>query len=658
MAKIIESTNSSSLTTAAIVDASGNVWTLVKSTSSGLQVARNGVVDTTTANVVEIAYVNHKVYQKNSAGNWWYYAAGKWVATSNPLGKPTPTPTPTPAPTPVPTPVPTPTPTPAPGPTPSKSGSVLTSTSGSLIDNSLTVWTLVASANSGLQIAKNGVVDTLTANVTQLLFLNGAMYQENNQGGWWVWQPSASYPWVGTSNPLSGPTPTPTPAPTPGPTPAPSPTPSPAPSGGTGPTASSAFINVSCGNGTGNTLKPTLFGVSMASDVDFSPWSNATLQNVAKTTAGFGLPGMHARINTNDTSMSSSGSPNLTYVDRVSAAIPNIIDLNTGDFSYNLGGSGLTNASSFAAGAASIAKRFISNGVPCKMYEIFNENDGLDINTYASILNATASALHAIDPSIVLVGTNDSWMNSSRMASLAKLCGSNLGRFSYHTYAVDPSYSDASAMSQAKTRFSSDAKGLRSAVLGTACAATPASLGEYNMDGNPPGDIRSTKIQGAVWNLLGLYTAFTADPLTTHGAIWDWLGDGYYGLIIDPNNNPANLPSYSLVPVAYALKNCRQYMGGNVVKTTTPSGNIVTIGTTNGNNVSLLIINYDTSASFSGPIAFSNWPVSSTGNGSVNVHTVSAANPTSSNTTLAVSKGVTASITIPAMSVTVITSAS
>jgi hypothetical protein len=53
--------------TSAIVDASGNKWTI---TSSG-QVAVNGTADTTTANVTELAYVNKQVWQENANNLWW-----------------------------------------------------------------------------------------------------------------------------------------------------------------------------------------------------------------------------------------------------------------------------------------------------------------------------------------------------------------------------------------------------------------------------------------------------------------------------------------------------------------------------------------------------------------------------------------------------------
>nr|WP_294531124.1 cellulase family glycosylhydrolase [uncultured Rhodopila sp.] len=50
-----------------IVDASGNTWSI---TGAG-QVAVNGVTDTTTGNVTELAYVNNEVWQENANNLWW-----------------------------------------------------------------------------------------------------------------------------------------------------------------------------------------------------------------------------------------------------------------------------------------------------------------------------------------------------------------------------------------------------------------------------------------------------------------------------------------------------------------------------------------------------------------------------------------------------------
>jgi hypothetical protein len=53
--------------TAAIVDAGGNKWTI----TSGGQVAVNGTTDTSTAHVTELAYVDGKIWQENSSSLWW-----------------------------------------------------------------------------------------------------------------------------------------------------------------------------------------------------------------------------------------------------------------------------------------------------------------------------------------------------------------------------------------------------------------------------------------------------------------------------------------------------------------------------------------------------------------------------------------------------------
>ncbi|MEA2740440.1 MAG: hypothetical protein QOH05_3747, partial [Acetobacteraceae bacterium] len=171
-------------TTAAITDASGNKWTI----TSGGQVAVNGVADTTTANVTELAYVNGTIWQENASKLWWgetkpnaAWSPAAGTATSplpaSPTPTPAPTPKPTPAPPPTPTPAPTPTPTPkptpaptpspTPAPTPSANDTVVTGTTAAITDASGNKWTIT----SGGQVAVNGVADTTTANVIKLAYV-------------------------------------------------------------------------------------------------------------------------------------------------------------------------------------------------------------------------------------------------------------------------------------------------------------------------------------------------------------------------------------------------------------------------------------------------------------------------------------------------------
>ena len=75
---------------AAITDASGNTWSI----TGGGQVAVNGVADTTTANVTELAYVNNQVWQENSANLWWGKTspAAAWAPAAGTATSPLPAP--------------------------------------------------------------------------------------------------------------------------------------------------------------------------------------------------------------------------------------------------------------------------------------------------------------------------------------------------------------------------------------------------------------------------------------------------------------------------------------------------------------------------------------------------------------------------------------
>jgi hypothetical protein len=63
---------------------SGNVLAI----TSGAQITCNGVVFAQTSGVVELYYLNHTAYQKNSAGNWYgpITATSSGTAVSAPAG--------------------------------------------------------------------------------------------------------------------------------------------------------------------------------------------------------------------------------------------------------------------------------------------------------------------------------------------------------------------------------------------------------------------------------------------------------------------------------------------------------------------------------------------------------------------------------------------
>jgi hypothetical protein len=155
---------------AAIVDASGNKWTI---TSTG-QVAINGVADTTTAGVVVLAYEKGLIWQENTTSLWWSKTSpgAAWGPAAGTATSPVPVVV-----------------TPSPDNTVLKAGSV-----SAITDASGNKWTITA----GGQVAVNGVADTTTAGVVVLAYEKGLVWQENTASLWWsktapsaAWGPAA-----------------------------------------------------------------------------------------------------------------------------------------------------------------------------------------------------------------------------------------------------------------------------------------------------------------------------------------------------------------------------------------------------------------------------------------------------------------------------------
>jgi hypothetical protein len=159
--------------TSVITDASGNTWGI----TSGGQIAVNGVVDSITANVIRLAYVNGEIWQENASDLWWGKTTpgASWAPTGGTATSPLP---------------------PA-----SANGTIITSaTATPIIDSAGNAWSLVPSASEGLQIAVNGILDPITANVVLLETLGGKIEQENASGNWYA-EPGAGGSWTQISPP-------------------------------------------------------------------------------------------------------------------------------------------------------------------------------------------------------------------------------------------------------------------------------------------------------------------------------------------------------------------------------------------------------------------------------------------------------------------------
>jgi hypothetical protein len=626
---LLESGNAVTITTGAIVDSSGAIWTLVPSTANGMQIALNGKVQTTTANVTLLLYWNRRVYQQNQAGGWWYYAASAWVTTSDPRSKNPVTPTPTP--------------TPTPAAVESKNGATISSSTGSLVDSSANIWTLVSSATSGLQIARNGTVDTATANVTLLLYSNKVIYQQNSAGGWWSWSSNA---WQSTGDPR-GAASVPTAVP-----------PTPTPSAGTGPGSSGSLLSVDFANLTGKTAPATLWGIAAAApnDYHFAMCNdNAFLAAAAQI-----MPAMY-RINSN------SGG-NGYWSDQVFANGVNNPDwsviapfINNG-YKFISSTCRLTvgvrinalSVSDYAIACKQMANHFRNtpggNGKPLTVWgwEVGNEDNGTtDINTYCQYFNAAADAYHSIDPNYKIIGTVDSFVDTGRLSAFAQQCGSKVGAVCYHDYAyckgIDPVPSNQQLF--ASPRPSNDAVAARNAVNGRIPSTVPIMMGEYNMDCNAQNETRQQGILGPVFAATWMLNGFNANVGVEMGCIWEMANDGAYGIIQNGR----------IDPTGYFLSKAGAVMGGKEVRTSFgKSGSHVCLAIQDGGRIGIMIVNYDEGSPITGTVGLSHWPVNNTGNGMINAWELSSANPQGKLSSVTVGNGMTSTVTVPATGIVIL----
>ncbi len=156
-----------------ITDTNGNVWSIINGS-----VAVNGIVDPTTSNVIEMAYENGLVWQKNTSNLWWSKSApsSAWYPPTGTAVDPIP------------------------NQHASANDSIVTVVAGvattSVSDASGNVWSI---ANG--QVTLNGVADASTANVIELAYANGQVWQENSAHLWWSkTKPSDAWgPTYGTS---------------------------------------------------------------------------------------------------------------------------------------------------------------------------------------------------------------------------------------------------------------------------------------------------------------------------------------------------------------------------------------------------------------------------------------------------------------------------
>jgi len=135
-----------------VVDAKGAVWTI----SNG-QVLRDGEPVGHSSEVVALAYANGMVYQSNGSKSWWAWNGTTWMYSGNPAV-----------------------------PIAASPSGTTTPPATHIEDSYGAVWTL----SNGVVLV-NGQTAGDSKSVTQLLYLNGVIYQESNASNRLMWNGSS-----------------------------------------------------------------------------------------------------------------------------------------------------------------------------------------------------------------------------------------------------------------------------------------------------------------------------------------------------------------------------------------------------------------------------------------------------------------------------------
>jgi hypothetical protein len=279
---------------------------------------------------------------------------------------------------------------------------------------------------------------------------------------------------------------------------------------------------------------------------------------------------------------------------------------------------------------------------------------------YAALFNATADAIHAIDPTYKMILSWHTWADGRAATTLGNLSGSRAAGIAYHVYNNDTMQTDVDIMDHsgrtfagAIQRYSGDAATMRSGLRGTPGADLPLYIHEYAISGEFPGDPRETDYIGAVYSLVALLSSWSATTGVVGAAAWDWLGDGWYGLIREGSSGSASVQGHTIsdagigmaTPRAIALRELRNRMPGSEVALALPTGatRLIAKATVNSTgHVALCVVNY-------GPALAGPWQIDGM-SGTVTRFEISSTSPGGVQSIQNV-----ASVSFPAMSVVYLT---
>lgn len=312
-----------------------------------------------------------------------------------------------------------------------------------------------------------------------------------------------------------------------------------------------------------------------------------------------------------------------------------------------------------------------ATGVPMPVYgfEVGNENNGA--SWYNGYFTSAAQAVKAANPNYKMFGPVFSF--DDNLGGFGAGVGNNCDVLDYHAYNYGGQgefNSKGGVNAILATQMFSGLGGDLSGFIGS--GGNPNAeifIGEYNQNntygtlsgGLSPG-VCNTYMQnsvGAVFNANTVLSGLNSTTKFTMGGIWGAYGDSDYGVVGGTDN--INGGGNSVAPGGYLLSKGAATMFGprcNITTGAQAPGALRTLAVSGGptaTSIGLMLINTDPNNAINGvQVALSHWPVNSSGTATINKWLVGPANTTGLLTTLAVTSGLTAAISLPAQSVTIL----
>lgn len=450
---------------------------------------------------------------------------------------------------------------------------------------------------------------------------------------------------------------------------------------GPGPTASSAFLTtdfsvpVNYANpGTGQcVVSPRLWGVSdgaAGDDGSFGARGNNTNNNAfcAFTATTFQTPiatinpGLWVFIGNLPFNQTT---PWFTGTSVNTAAFTNLI--NNFHAADPLGVSGIIlgmdftfgNATDYGTAMGNLASyfynsgtgRLMSNGQPLPVIGFTGHNEPspgtYNAATLASYYNSMKTAVKAVNPNYLVVGPQPDWWNnvdggmSTFMSNVSGMDGISWDAFPQGSNMAqgsglwtNPDYRDA--FGGAVTDIVGQLQYLPKFLL---------QNGSVDSSCNDPD---MADYHGAIWLAYQAIAQLNNAPVPMYMGYWDSFLQGTSGLI-DENMN--------ITPKGYLMaQGVRNVVGQRWAVTTNSAGLLVCTTTPSAGHMTMMVVNAGQGTQNSKTVAFSHWPINSTGNGTANTWQMTSSSTGDGTTgTVAVTSGVTAAMNFPDPSITIIT---